>query len=147
MRLLTMILLVLLTGCRHVPTRDEVVTDEVQRSAQVATDELFTHLSLDPSVPDQFKTEQARQAVKIGFENEFARATGVPAQQAGQTLAETIESLRPTNETKRAVVAAAGAVVLAIPDLIKAGKVAAEVGKVVLEVLMIIPSALLFGLK
>lgn len=134
-------------SCRHVPTREEVVTLEVQQSATVLADSLVGGLRKNPAIPPEFTSDQARDAFRVGLENEFARASGVPPEQARQTLASTVEALRPTEETKRAFVIVVGELILAIPDLIKAGKVAVEVGKVVLDVLLIIPQALLLGLK
>jgi hypothetical protein len=134
-------------SCRHVPTRDEVVTVEVQQSAGVLADSLVAGLRANPAVPPEFTTDQARESFKTGFENEFARVSGVPPEQARQTLASAAEALRPTDETKRAFVAVTAALILAIPDLIKTGKVVAEVGTEVLKVLIQIPGALLLGLK
>lgn len=141
------LVVVVAASCRHVPSRDEVVTVEVQQSAGVLADSLVGGLRSNPAVPPEFTSDQARESFKTGFENEFARASGVPPEQARQTLVSAAEALRPTDETKRAFVAVTAAMILAIPDLIKAGKVAVEVGKVVLQVLLIIPQALLLGLK
>ncbi|MDX2010079.1 MAG: hypothetical protein SFW67_07815 [Myxococcaceae bacterium] len=92
-----------LLGCRHVPTRNDVVTGDVTAASDVVAGAFLDELKTHPELPPAFTSSDAREAYRRGLENDFARASGVDPATIGPGLAQTVQALEPTEDQKKII--------------------------------------------
>ncbi|MCU0695331.1 MAG: hypothetical protein MUC96_02245 [Myxococcaceae bacterium] len=92
-----------LVGCRHVPTRSDVVTNDVTAASDVVAGAFLDELKTHPELPPAFTSAEARDAYRRGLENDFARASGVDPASIGPGLAQTVQALEPTEDQKKII--------------------------------------------
>lgn len=146
MRLLLLITLCL-AGCRHVPTREEIVTPNVETASGALSDEFIANLKLAPELPPQFTSQAARDSFKQGLENDFAIASGVDPRSIGPTLAQTLQTMQPTPEQQKIIVQAAAVAASVGITVVRVGVAVAPTAFEIAKFLVQLPLALLLGLK
>ncbi len=146
MRLLLLVTLCLV-GCRHVPTREEVVTPTVETASGVLADEFIANLKLNPELPPQFTSQAARDSFKQGLENDFAIASGVDPKSIGPTLARTLQTMQPTPEQQKVIVQAAAVAASVGITVVRVGVAVAPTAFEIAKFLVQLPLALLLGFK
>lgn len=93
-----------LSGCRHlVPSRNEVVTDDVATASDVVADAFVAELQTHPELPPAFTSPDARESYRRGLQNDFARANGADPGTTGPGIAQAIEALHPTVAQKKLI--------------------------------------------
>jgi hypothetical protein len=129
--------LVLVAGCRHVPTRGEVVTNDVMAATDVVVGAFLDELKTHPELPPAFTSPQARDSYRRGLENDFARTSGVDPSTIGPGIADTIRSMEPTEDQKKIIFLSAERAGAVGVGLIKFGVAIApfvfEVGKILIQ--------------
>ncbi|MBL8939811.1 MAG: hypothetical protein JNM69_34975 [Archangium sp.] len=144
----TLLLITLcLVGCRHVPTRDEVVTPTVETASGALADEFIANLQLHPELPAQFTSPAARESFKQGLENDFAIASGVDPRSIGPTLAQALQTMQPTPEQQKVIVQAAAVAASVGVTVVRVGVAVAPTAFEIAKTLVQLPLALLYGLK
>jgi hypothetical protein len=130
-------LALLFSGCRHVPTRDEVVTNNVMEASDIVAGAFLDQLKTHPELPPAFTSAEARAAYRRGLENDFARSTGVDPATIGPGIAETVRSLEPTEDQKKIIFLSAEQAGAVTVGLVKFGVAIAplvfEIGKVLIQ--------------
>lgn len=144
---LVLLLSACLVGCRHVPTREEVVNPAVETASGSLADAFVTNLQLHPELPPQFTSAAARESFKQGLENDFAIASGVDPRSVGPTLAQTLQSMQPSPEQQRVIVQAAAVAATVGVAVVRVGVAVAPVAFEIAKFLVKLPLALLLGFK
>jgi hypothetical protein len=146
-RRVCLVFVVWLVGCRHVPTRDDVVTGEVAQASDVVASAFLEELKTHPELPPAFTSVEAREAYRRGLENDFARASGVDPATIGPGLAQTIQSLEPTEDQKKIIFLSAERAAAVGVGVVKFGVAIAPFVFQVAKILIQLPLALIYAAK